>query len=68
MNQVGFRFALGMEMIEVGAQVGLVLLFGFIVEDDGAGCEAVLDGVLGGGAFGFGGGGVEGFGAVGAVG
>jgi len=60
MNQIGFRFVLGEEMVEVSAEVGLVLVFGFIVEDDGAGGEAVLDGVLGGGAGGFGGGWIDG--------
>jgi len=65
-NQVGLRLALRAEMVEVGAEVGLVVFFGFVLEDDGAGGESVDDGVLRGDLLAFGGSRAAGFGAVGA--
>ena len=65
-DEVGFGFGLGTEVVEVLAEVGLVVGFGFVFEEDGAGGEAVGEGVAGGDLFAGGGFGASGFGAVGA--
>ena len=54
-DQVGFGLALGAEMVEVVAEVGLVLFFGLVLEDDDAGGESVGEGVTGRGELAFGG-------------
>jgi len=66
MHEVGFGFALRAEMVEVGAEVGLVIGFGLGVEDDGAGGESVGERVAGGGELALGGFRAVGLGAVGA--
>ena len=66
MYQVDFGLALGAEMVEVRAEFGLVVGFGLVLEDDGAGGESMGGGVAGGGELAVGGSGAAGFGAVGA--
>jgi len=48
----------------VFVEEGVVFLVGFVEEDDGAGGEAVFEGVLGGTRFALGGDGAAGFGSV----
>jgi hypothetical protein len=66
MDEIGLRFGLGAEVVEVIAELSLVFVGGFVEEDDGAGGESVSDGVEGGGLFASVGGGASGFGGVGA--
>jgi len=49
MNQIGFGLGLGAEVIERLAELSLILVGGFVEEDDGAGGESVNQGVAGGG-------------------
>jgi hypothetical protein len=65
-DQVGFGLALGTEMAEVVAEVGLVLVFGLVLEDNYAGRKPVLNGVQRGSLLTFGGFRTVGFRAVGA--
>jgi hypothetical protein len=65
-DQVGFGFALGAEMVEVVAEVGLVLFFGLVLEDNDVGREPVLNGVQRGDLLALGGFRTVGLGAVGA--
>jgi hypothetical protein len=68
MDEIGFGLGLWAEVVEIIAELSLVLVGGFIEEDDGAGGESVSEGVeggwlacVGGGAAGFGGVGAGGF-------
>jgi len=54
------------EMIQIIAELGVVIVGGFIEEDDGAGGEPMSEGVEGGRVLAGRGGGASGFGAVGA--
>ncbi len=66
MNQIRFRFSLRLEVGEVLIDLGLVLVLGFVSEDDGLGRESMGDGVAGGSGFAGRGNRAVGFGAVGA--
>jgi hypothetical protein len=65
MDEIGFGFSLRAKVIEIVVERGLVFQFGFVLEDDGAGRESMLDGVEGDGLFAFFGFGAGGFCAVG---
>ena len=66
MDEIDFGFGLRAEVVEIIAELGLVLVGGFIEEDDGAGGESVSEGVEGGGWFAGVGSRAAGFGGVGA--
>jgi hypothetical protein len=66
MDEIGFGLVLGSEVIEIVAELSLILVAGLIEEDDGAGGESVNEGVAGGGLLAGVGGGAMGFCAVGA--
>ena len=58
MDEIGFGFGLREEVVQIIAELGLVLIGGFVEEDDRLGGESVNEGVEGGflrGASGFGG-------------
>ncbi len=66
MHQVGFGLALGKEMVEVSAELGFILGFGFVLKDDSASGEPMGEGVAGRGELDCGSFRAVGFGAVGA--
>ena len=68
MDEIGFGLGLGAEVIEIVAKLGLILVCGFVEEDDGAGGESVKQGVAGGGLLAGDGGRSSGFGAIGSCG
>ena len=51
MDEVGFRFGLRAEVVEIVVELGLVLVSGFIEQNDGAGGKSVSQGVERGGLF-----------------
>jgi hypothetical protein len=65
MDEIGLGLGVGAEVIEIAAELGLILVGGFIEEDDGAGGESVDQGIAGGGLLTGAGGRASGFGAVG---
>ena len=59
-DEIEFGFVLGLEVVEVVMEFGLVFAGGFIGEDDGAGAESVGAGVVGDFGFALGGSGAGG--------
>jgi len=66
MDEIGFGFSLRREMIQVGAELGLVFVGGFVEQDDGLRGEPMSDGVESGGLLAGFGEGAVGFCSVGA--